>query len=52
MSEEKKYTVIHFLDLSFTVKTKPSTAVLLAQAPYQEPFPFLGEFIRALMWQL
>lgn len=26
----------------------PSTAVLLAQAPYQEPFRFLGEFFRTL----
>lgn len=45
ISEEQNFAVIHFHYLSFTVITKPSTAVLLAQAPYQEPFRFLGEFI-------
>lgn len=40
------YPVTPFHYLSFTVVTKRSTAVLLAQAPYQEPFRFLGEFIR------
>lgn len=46
MSEEQDCSVIRFHYLSFAVITKPSTAVLLAQAPYQEPFRFLGEFIR------